>query len=218
DGHVAARVGAIARVEAAGAEDALGAFVVDAAACGLERRLRRTFDRTRRIASLAFDGVAATPLATPGADGPALERALDVATSILAAEMLGGSEHVLEASVAWARERRQFGRAIGSFQAVKHKAADVWIALEASRSLVDRAVECAALDEPGLALDASAAKAFLSEAYPHAARENVQIHGGIGFTWEHDAHLYLRRATSTATLLGDARWHRARVAALALAR
>jgi len=220
DGHSAQRVIAIARTPGAG-DGALGIFEVDGDARELARARLRSFDRTRPLARLAFDGASARPLGEPGDDRAAIERALEVATALTCAEMLGGLEQVLEAAVAYARERTQFGRAIGSFQAIKHKAADVAIALEATRSLVDGALEAAApdaLDDArSLALEVSAAKSYASDAYVRGARENVQIHGGIGFTWEHDAHLYLRRATSSAALLGSARWHRERLAALAFA-
>ncbi|MEE2664544.1 MAG: acyl-CoA dehydrogenase family protein [Myxococcota bacterium] len=209
DGHIAERI-----LVAAACESGIGLFRVDGAARGLERRPLRTFDRTRRLARLDFDDVPATPIGTPGADGPALERALDQATAILGGEILGGMECVLAAAADYARERRQFGRAIGSFQAVKHRAADMQIATDCALSLVDHAIESAVVAPDELALDASVAKSFVSDAFVQSARDNIQIHGGVGFTWEYDTHLYLRRARSSAVLLGDTRWHGERIARL----
>jgi alkylation response protein AidB-like acyl-CoA dehydrogenase len=209
DGHSAARILAAARCGGG-----IGLFLIDGGASGLERRPLQTFDRTRRLARLDFDGVAARPIGTPGEDGPALSRAFDQATAVLCAEMLGGMECVLAAATDYARERHQFGRAIGSFQAVKHRAADMQIATDCALSLVDQAVESAVLAPDELALDASVAKGFTSDAFVRAARDNIQIHGGVGFTWEYDTHLYLRRARSSAALLGAADWHRERVARL----
>ena len=209
DGATATRLIAAARCG-----DGVGLFLVDGADARLQRRTLATFDRTRRIARLDFDGALGTPIGSPGSDGPALARALDQSTAALCAEMLGGLERVLTMAVDYARERRQFGRAIGSFQAVKHMAADMQIATDCARSLVDAAVESAATPSPELALDASVAKSFLSDSFVESARTNIQIHGGVGFTWEYDTHLLLRRARSSAVLLGDARWHRERIAQL----
>jgi alkylation response protein AidB-like acyl-CoA dehydrogenase len=209
DGHVASRIVTVARCEGG-----LGLFVVDGDARGLARRRLQTFDRTRRLARVHFDDVPARALGTPGRDGPGIARALDQATAVLCAEMLGGMECVLGTAAAYARERIQFGRAIGSFQAVKHRAADMQIATDGATSLTDQAIEAAVNDPDALALDASVAKSFLSDAFVQTARDSIQIHGGVGFTWEYDTHLYLRRARSSAALLGDATWHRARIARL----
>jgi alkylation response protein AidB-like acyl-CoA dehydrogenase len=134
--------------------------------------------------------------------------------ALLSAEMLGGMECVLATAAAYARERHQFGRAIGSFQAVKHRAADMQITTDCATSLVDQAVESAVISPDELALDASAAKSFASDGFVQSAKDNIQIHGGVGFTWEYDTHLHLRRARSSAALLGDAAWHRERIARL----
>jgi len=208
DGHTASRILVVA-AEASG----LGLYQVDAQAPGLERRRLQSFDRTRRLARLDFDNVPATAIGTPGEDRPGLERAIDQATALLTSEMLGGMECVLATAVVYAKERQQFGRAIGSFQAVKHRAADLQIANDAALTLVDQALETVALDLTERPVDVSVAKSFVSEAFAHAAHDNIQIHGGVGFTWEYDTHLYLRRARSSAQLLGDATWHRERIAA-----
>jgi len=209
DGHEATRL-----LVAARCGDGLGLFLVDRASAGVEATPLRTFDRTRRLARVRFEAAAARPVGRPGEDAPGLAHALDRATVMLCAEMLGGLERIVETSAAHARTRRQFGQPIGTFQAVKHRCADMQIALEAARSLVDAALE--ACEAPGTeaALAASAACSWCGEACERAARDNVQIHGGTGFTWEHDAHLYLRRAWSSARLLGDGARHRQRIARL----
>jgi len=125
---------------------------------------------------------------------------------------MGGLERVLETAAEHARTRVQFGRPIGSFQAVKHKCADVLIALEAGRSAVREALEAADADHPEQALLASIAKAWAGDAFVRGAEENIQIHGGVGFTFEYDAHLHLRRALSSRELLGDGCYHRERIA------
>ena len=118
----------------------------------------------------------------------------------------------LDTAVEYAKVRKQFGRAIGSFQAIKHKCADMLTMIESARSAAVYASALAAQDEPDLRDAASSAKAFCSETFFHCAAENIQIHGGIGFTWEHPAHLYFKRAKSTESLLGDPSFHRERVA------
>ena len=149
-------------------------------------------------------------LGQPGEAGPALQVALDEALVALCDEMVGGMEFVHESAVDYARSRHQFGRPIGSFQAIKHKCADVQIDLEGARAAICAARDAAGSDE--FPLLASIAKAHCSDAYYRATQENVQIHGGVGFTWEYDAHLYLRRAKSSQQLLGDADQHRERIA------
>jgi len=205
DGHAAELI-----IVAAREPDGVGLFLVPFDATGLTRRALPTLDRTRRLAELTLDGVAAPRLA--GAGVPILRHALDLAAIALAAEQLGGAQRCLEMAVEYARTRVQFGRAIGSFQAIKHKCADMFVAVESARSALYWAAAAAASGSPDLPLAAATAKATCSDAFFRAAAENLQIHGGIGFTWEHDAHLYLRRARSTQTLLGDASVHRERVA------
>jgi len=145
---------------------------------------------------------------------PRLERALQRANGLLAAECVGGSQKVLDMSVAYARERIQFGRPIGSFQAVKHKCADMLVDVELGRSAMYYAAWAASEEEAELALAASMAKAFCGEAYTRVASNGIHVHGGIGFTWEHDMHLYFKRAKSNEMLLGDPSYHRDLVAKL----
>jgi alkylation response protein AidB-like acyl-CoA dehydrogenase len=212
DGHSATRILVAAREPGSQGPDGIGLFAVDGDARGLERRRLDSLDRTRALARLELSGVRATRIGEPGFSGPGLSRALDEAAALLSAEMMGGLERVLESASEHARTRIQFGRPIGSFQAVKHKCADVLIALDAGRSAACDALEAADADDPALATVASIAKAWAGEAYVRGAEENVQIHGGVGFTWEHDAHLYLRRALSSRELLGNTGHHRERIA------
>jgi len=173
-------------------------------------------DPTRKIARVRFTNARAKFLGAPGQAAPALARTLARARIALAFEMVGGAERCLEMAVAYAKERIQFARPIGSFQAVKHKCAEVLLELELAKSLVYYAgwVAARADGDPGeLALAASLAKAAATDAFDRAAAENVQIHGGVGFTWEYDPHLYYKRARSSAYLLGDGVRSREAVAA-----
>jgi len=212
DGHTAHRILVAAREPGTRGQDGIGLFAVEADAPGLARRRLDSLDRTRALARLELSGVRARRIGEPDAVGPGLARALDEATVLLSAEMMGGLERVLETASEHARTRIQFGRPIGSFQAVKHKCADVLIALEAGRSAVREALEAADARDPELATLASTAKAWAGEAFVRGAEENVQIHGGVGFTWECDAHLFLRRALSSRELLGDTAHHHERIA------
>src|SRR5207244_250949 len=149
---------------------------------------------TRKQAKVDFDNTPATLLGEEGAGGEALQKTLDQAAAALSAEMVGGSQQCLDMSVTYAKERYQFGRPIGSFQAIKHKCANMLMEVEMARSAAYYAGWAAAEDPDELSLAASLAKAYCSDAFFHAAAANSEIHGGIGFTWEHDAHLYFRRA------------------------
>jgi alkylation response protein AidB-like acyl-CoA dehydrogenase len=192
-------------------------FALRGDARGLARAQLPTVDRTRRLAELRFDGVR-VPAAARLAAGPAAESALARAAALgsiaLAAEQVGVAQRSLDLAVAYAKERVQFGRPIGSFQAIKHKCADMMVRLEAARSAVYWA-GCVAAGPAAdnLALAASAAKATASEAAFACAADALQIFGGVGFTFEYDIHLYLKRARASAALLGDAAWHREQVAA-----
>ena len=147
-----------------------------------------------------------------GAAWPALRKTLDLAAVALAAEQVGGAQKCLDHSVQYAKERIQFGRPIGSFQAIKHKCADMMVAVESARSASYYAGWVAAQDGEDLSTVASLAKAYCSDAYFQCAAESLQIHGGVGFSWEYDVHLYFKRAKSTESFLGDAAYHRERVA------
>jgi alkylation response protein AidB-like acyl-CoA dehydrogenase len=208
DGHTANTIITVARLAGTSGEDGISFFAVDGDASGLTRAPLATMDQTRKQARLDFSDVAARPLGEPGAGWAALSKALDQAAVGLSNEMVGGAQKVLEMAVDYAKVRVQFGRPIGSFQAIKHKCADMLLEVESAKSAAYYAAWAAAEDNDELPVVASLAKAYCSDAYFHAAAENIQIHGGIGFTWEHDAHLYFKRAKSSEILLGDATYHR----------
>ncbi|WP_261567330.1 acyl-CoA dehydrogenase family protein [Frankia gtarii] len=192
----------------------VGLFTVDAAALGLRRTPLATLDQTRKQARVDFDHVSARLLGAEGQGAAVVEQMRQLAVVALAAEQAGGAARVLDMAVAYAGTRMQFGRPIGSFQAIKHTCADVLIEVESARSAAYQAVAAAAAGDPELPLVASLAAAYCSDAYVHAAAANIQIHGGIGFTWEHSAHLFYKRATSSRLMFGDPASHRERVARL----
>jgi alkylation response protein AidB-like acyl-CoA dehydrogenase len=208
DGHTANVIVVVARQPGTGGEDGISFFTVAGDAGGLTRTPLATMDQTRKQAQLEFSGVAAKPLGEPGAGWAALSKTLDQAAVCLSNEMAGGAQQCLDMSVEYAKVRVQFGRPIGSFQAIKHKCADMLLEVESAKSAAYYASWSAAEDNDELPVVASLAKAYCSDAYFHAAAETIQIHGGIGFTWEHDAHLYFKRAKSSEILLGDATYHR----------
>ena len=196
---------------AARAGDELGLFAVESGAPGLARTALGTLDPTRRLARLELSGVPARRLVSEDAEG-ALERALDLAAVALAAEQLGGLQRCLDMSVEYAKARYQFGRPIGSFQAIKHLCADMHVAMELTRSAVRYSAWAADEAPDELPVAAALARAACSEAFSQVAADTIQVHGGIGFTWEHDAHLYYRRAKSSELLLGGRHQQRARLA------
>jgi alkylation response protein AidB-like acyl-CoA dehydrogenase len=208
DGHTADLIVVAARTAGSSGEDGISFFTVSGDAAGLTRTPLATMDQTRKQAKLEFSGVAAQPLGEAGAGWAALSKTLDQAAVGLSNEMVGGAAFVLEESVQYAKDRVQFGRPIGSFQAIKHKCADMLLEVESAKSAAYYSSWAAAEDNEELPVVASLAKAYCSDAYFHAAAENIQIHGGIGFTWEHNAHLYFKRAKSSEILLGDATYHR----------
>jgi alkylation response protein AidB-like acyl-CoA dehydrogenase len=203
DGHTADVVLVAARTGAG-----VSIFQVAGDAEGLTRTPLATMDQTRKQAKLEFSDVDAKLIGTDGAGWTTLERVLDLAAVALAAEQVGGAQFVLEMAVQYAKDRVQFGRPIGSFQAIKHKCADMLLEVESAKSAAYYAGWCAAELNDELPSVASLAKAYCSEAYFHATAENIQIHGGIGFTWEHPAHLYFKRAKSSELLFGDPTYHR----------
>ncbi|MHB1503992.1 MAG: acyl-CoA dehydrogenase family protein [Acidimicrobiales bacterium] len=203
DGHVADLLLVAARTA-----EGISLFAVEAGAPGLERSALATMDQTRKQARVALSGTPARLIGEQGAAGPVLSRTLDLAAVGLAAEQVGGAQRCLDMSVDYAKTRVQFGRPIGSFQAIKHKCADMLLEVESAKSAAYYAGWAAAEDSDELPVVASLAKSYCSEAYFHAAAENIQIHGGIGFTWEHDAHLYFKRAKSSELLFGDPSYHR----------
>jgi len=215
DGHTADLLLVAARTDGAQAPVGITLFAVPGSTPGLERRLLPTMDQTRKQAALTFHNVrvpATALLGAPGAGWPVLSGALDLAAIALSAEQLGGAQRCLDMSVAYAKQRVQFGRPIGSFQAIKHKCADMLLRVESARSASYYAGWAASVRESELPALASLAKAYCSDAYFHCAAEAVQIHGGVGFSWEYDVHLYFKRARSSEILLGDATHHRELVA------
>ncbi|MFG2969500.1 acyl-CoA dehydrogenase family protein [Streptomyces sp. NPDC048288] len=217
DGHSADLVLVVAR--AAGGPRL---FAVEGTAPGVTRTRLETLDPTRRLARIDLDGAPALPVGPAGPAATAyLRRVTDLALVALAAEQAGGAQACLDAAVAYAKVRVQFGRPIGSFQAVKHKCADTLVKVEAARSAVYHALSVAAdpprseeAGESPLSTAAAVAAVCCADAHTHAAKENIQIHGGIGYTWEHDAHLHLKRAKSSEQLLGSPAAHRRRLAGL----
>ncbi len=207
DGHVANLIIVAAKTPAG-----TSLFAVEDDADGLTRTALSTMDQTRKQAKLTFENTPARLIGTDGAGWDVLSTVLDLAAVGLAAEQVGGAQFVLDMSVEYAKVRVQFGRPIGSFQAIKHKCADMLLEVESAKSAAYYGMWCAADRNDELASTASLAKAYCSEAYFHAAAENIQIHGGIGFTWEHPAHLYFKRAKSSELLFGDPTYHREQLA------
>jgi alkylation response protein AidB-like acyl-CoA dehydrogenase len=215
DGHCADLLVVAARREGSAGEAGLSLFAVPADAAGIARRPLPGMDQTRRQAEIALRGVRVPTEALLGEEGrawPLLAKTRDLAAVALAAEQVGGAQQCLDMAVDYAKERVQFGRPIGSFQAIKHKCADMLVAVESARSAAYYAGCVAAEDGEELASAASLAQATASDTYFHCAAESLQIHGGVGFTWEYDVHLYFKRARSSEILLGDAAFHRERVA------
>lgn len=191
----------------------LSLFAVAGDAAGLTRESLATMDQTRKQSRLTLDGVSATLVGEEGGATPGLEATVQMAAAMLAAEQVGGAQRVLDRAVEYAKSRVQFGRPIGSFQAIKHKLADVYVAVELARSNAFHA--CWALEAGAATLPLAAATARVSAdaAFFHAAKENLQTHGGIGFTWEADCHLFYRRAQQLSAALGGPRYWKEQVAA-----
>ena len=203
DGHVADVVFVAARTNAG-----VSIFAVDKGATGFVASALATLDQTRKQAKLTFAQTPARLIGEEGLGWPALSRMLDLAAVALAAEQVGGAQQILDVTVQYAKDREQFGQPIGSFQVIKHKCADMLLEVESARSAAYYAGWVAADDDDDLPIAASLAKSYCSEAYFHAAAESIQIHGGIGFTWEHPVHLYFKRAKSSELLFGDGSYHR----------
>ena len=201
---------------AATGPDGVALYAVDAAAEGVQRTGLVTLDLTRPQATVELTDAPARLIAGPDEAERVISHALQVGSALLAAEQVGAATHLLNLSVEYAKSRLQFGRLIGSFQAVKHRLAEGMVDLEHARSATYHAVWALtdASDDPALA--ASIAQALASSAFSRIAADTIQVHGGIGFTWEHQAHLYFKRASTDAALLGGAEAHRDRVAALVL--
>ncbi|WP_406852913.1 acyl-CoA dehydrogenase family protein [Brevundimonas sp. BH3] len=190
-----------------------GAWIVDTKADGVSVIAKTTMDQTRPYAHVTLNGAKGAPLADAIT---AISHAHRAAFVAIAAEALGGAQACLDRTVSYSKERVQFGRQIGSFQAYKHRLADMMIEIEQARSAVYWAA-CAADEESDEAeLAMHAAKAFATDTYFRCAGDMIQLHGGIGFTWEHDAHLFFKRARATQTALGNNNWHRAKIADMIL--
>ncbi|WP_431238302.1 acyl-CoA dehydrogenase family protein [Mycolicibacterium aichiense] len=199
---------------AATGSDGVGLYAVDAQ--DVARTPLSTLDLTRPQANITFSDSPARLLAGPEDAERVITHALQVGSALLAVEQVGAAQHLLDLSVEYAKSRLQFGRQIGSFQAIKHKLADMLVDLEHARSAAYHAVWALSdgSDDPALATSIAAAAA--SAALSHVAADTIQVHGGIGFTWEHQAHLYFKRAATDAALLGNAEQHRARIADMVL--
>jgi len=204
----------VARTRGEG-EEGVTLFLVQDKPEGMAVRPLETLDMTRRWSEIRFDGVqlgADAVMGAPDKAWPRLKRALEWATSALCAEMVGGVQKVLETSTEYAKTRHQFGKPIGIYQAVSHKLADMLVLSESGRSATYYAAWTVDADAPDRSLASSMAKAYVSDAYRKVAGDGIQVHGGIGFTWEHDMHLYFKRAKSSEVTLGDATFHRELVA------
>jgi len=188
----------------------VGLYVVEANSPSVTVTALNTLDMTRPQARVEFDSVPTRPLTD---DAAVIERAMATAAIMLAAEQVGGAQRCLDMAVEYAKIRVQFGRPIGSFQAIKHKCADMLLDVESARSAAYYAASVLDDDSESPLIAAALAKAHCSSAYTRVAAENIQIHGGIGFTWEHPAHLYFKRAKTSEILFGDPAWQRERLAA-----
>ncbi len=218
DAHLADVIVVVARTrEGTRPEDGLSLFLVPRGAKGLEVKLLPTMDQTRKLCEVTLHDVAVGADALLGArDGgwAPLARVLERATVALCAEMCGGAQRVLDMTTDYAKIRVAFGKPIGSYQGVKHRAADMLVEIENAKSLTYYAAWAVDENVPEAPLAASMAKAYVSDAYRRTAGAGIQLHGGIGFTWEHDLHLYFKRAKSSEFTFGDAGYHRERVAQL----
>jgi len=208
DGHVAHVLLVAARTK-----EGLSLYRIDGEADGVSRELLPTLDLTRKLARVTFTRARAQRIGRDGDLTGVLARVQALALAALAAEQAGGTQRCLELATEYAKTRLQFGRPIGSFQAIKHKCADMLVAAEFAKSAAyNAAFRAAEGGEDEFRAAAAMAKSYCSEAYVQAASENIQVHGGMGFTWEHPAHLYLKRAKSSSLLFGDPVHHRAKLA------
>ena len=216
DAHTADALVVAART-GSGPEAGVSLFLLPRESPGVTVTLLPTMDHTRKLCEVTFS-VARVPadalLGEAGRGWRILQRVIDRATVGLCAEMCGGTQRVLEMCTDYAKVRQAFGRPIGAYQAVKHKCADMLLLTENAKSISYYAAWAVSEDVPEDSLAASMAKAYTSDAYRKVAQDGIQIHGGIGFTWDHDLHLYFKRAKSSEVTFGDATFHRERVAQL----
>jgi alkylation response protein AidB-like acyl-CoA dehydrogenase len=217
DGATADQVAVVARAEATTGSDGLGVFVVPAGAFGV--RPLKVMDPSQPLAELTFEAVAVPAervLVEPGdprAAG-AITRAVEEATAALATGMAGTTRSIFDMTLQYTKDREQFGRPIGSFQALKHRLVNMYCSVERASALASFAALTIAEDDERRSLAVSMAKAAAGEAQRLLVQDSLQLHGGVGFTWEHDLHLYMKRAKSSDFLFGNALVHRARVARL----
>jgi alkylation response protein AidB-like acyl-CoA dehydrogenase len=218
DAHVAHALVVVARTaESQNPEDGISLFLVPTDATGVSVTLLPTMDQTRKLCEVKLDDVpvpAAAMLGTRGGGWAPLTRVVQRATVALCAEMCGGAQKVLDMTTEYAKIRIAFGKPIGSYQGVKHKAADMLVDVENAKSLTYYAAWAVDENVPEAALAASMAKAYTSDAFRKVAGAGIQLHGGIGFTWEHDLHLYFKRAKASEFTFGDSTYHREKVAQL----
>ncbi len=191
-----------------------GLYAVDLSSARASRTPVVSLDMTRQLCDISFDDAPATLISSGAAASRAVEAALTAGACVLAAEQLGVAQRCLDMTVSYVKERRQFARPVGSFQALKHRLADLWVAVAQARAASRYAAACLAADTPDCPVAVALAKSYCSEVAVHAAQECVQLHGGIGFTWEHPAHLYLKRAKADSLAFGTAEAHRQSLAGL----
>ena len=208
DGHIADLIIVVARTPGTSGAYGLSLFSLPGNTKGLKRRLLQSLDPTRKLAHIDFDDTPATLLGELNGAGSTLPQILDLAAVALSSESLGGAQKMLDSAVDYAQLRMQFGRLIGSFQAIKHKCANMLLEVELAKSTVYYAAAAASEQSSDFPAVASLTKACTSDTYMKAAQECIQIHGGIGFTWENDTHLYFKRAKSSEVFLGDPNFHR----------
>ncbi|MFZ0886302.1 MAG: acyl-CoA dehydrogenase, partial [Candidatus Acidiferrales bacterium] len=189
-----------------------GVFIVDPKASGVKISPMASMDLTRKLYAIEFSNAAAEEIGTTAN----LPRALDIATTALAAELVGGMQRTLDLTVEYAKTRKQFGKPIGMFQAVQHQCADMYLETESARSAVYYAGWALEENSPDAPKAVSIAKMYASDAARTVGNRGIQVHGGMGFTWENDIHLYYRRAKASETAFGDATFHRERIASLVI--
>ncbi len=206
DGHIADLLIVAARVPEQA--DGLALFALPADTRGVQRRLLKSMDPTRKLARIDFQGAHAELLGNLDDGAKPLARTLDQAAIALANEMVGGAEKLLDSAVNYAKLRVQFGRTIGSFQAIKHRLADLLLDVELAKSAAYYAAQAAGVEDPEWPALACMAKASASDTYMRSAVECIQIHGGVGFTWDNDTHLWFKRAKSSEVFLGLPSYHR----------
>ncbi|HVN91175.1 MAG TPA: acyl-CoA dehydrogenase family protein [Candidatus Binataceae bacterium] len=214
DAHIADCILVATRTSGAG-EDGITLFALEANRPGITITSLKTMDQTRKLSEVKFTGVKATPadvVGTIGKGWPILSAIIDRGKVMLAAEMIGGAQKVLDLTVEYAKVRAQFGRPIGSFQAVQHKAANMMIDVEGAKSAIYYASWAVSNNVPDAPVAAAVAKAAASDAFRRVSADGIQLHGGIGFTWDHDLHIYFKRAKSSEFTFGDATYNRELIA------